>query len=85
MYVITLYIYLVFLSLQAVTQLNNDYDDLTSEGYACVLIDDNRSAEIIDMLRDDYLPDETSSRALGLTLNDEFKDVILSQVSINRF
>ena len=62
------------------TKLNNDNNDLTSNGHEYVLIDDNRSAEIIDMFRDDYLPDETASRALGLSLNEEFKDTIRAQV-----
>ena len=61
-------------------KLNNDNDDLTSNGHEYILIDDNRSAEIIDMFRDDYLPDETASRALGLTMNDELKDTIMEQV-----
>ena len=62
------------------TKLNNDNDDLTSDGYEYVLIDDNRSAEIIDMFRDDFLLDEIASRALGLTLNEELKDIILAHV-----
>ena len=61
-------------------RLNNDNDDLNATGYEYILIGDDRSAEVIDMFRDHYLPDETASRAIGLTLNDELKDIILAQV-----
>ena len=61
-------------------RLNNDNDDLNAAGYEYILIGDDRSVEVIDMFRDHYLPDETASRAIGLTLNDELKDIILAQV-----
>ena len=60
-------------------KLNND-GGLTAEGYEYILIGEGRFDEVIDMFQDHYLPDETASRGIGLTLNDELKHIVLTHV-----
>ena len=55
---------------------------LNVEGYEYVIIREDRYDEVIKMFRDDYFPDETTSRSICLSLNDEMKDIILTQVRI---